>query len=102
LWKRPTKEFNNVGDTLRMGTRISGGPAKSHQESDMPSNAVANPAKARQVDEKALLENGRKRVIEVGGLCESPQFFSNLGSLGCKAEEIGKNPEPLFYAISKV
>jgi hypothetical protein len=51
------------------------------------------------VDEKALLKNGGKRVIEVGSLCESPQFLGDLWCLRCEEEEIGKNPESLFYSL---
>jgi hypothetical protein len=54
------------------------------------------------VDKKTLLKNGGKRIVEVGSLRESPQFLGNLGSLWCEAEEIGKNPESLLYAILKV
>src|SRR5579864_9545414 len=57
-WKRPSKEFNNFLDTLRTHHRIASGAAKSHQETNMTSNAVADCAKARQVDEKTLLKNG--------------------------------------------
>jgi hypothetical protein len=35
-------------------------------------------------------------------LRECPQSFSNLGSLRCETEEIGKHPESLFYLILKV
>ena len=65
----------------------------------MTSNAVADCAKARQVDEKTLLKNGRQRIVEVGSLCESPQFLSDLGSLRCEEEEIGKNSESLLYSL---
>jgi hypothetical protein len=68
----------------------------------MTSNAVADCAKARQVDEQTLLKNGGQRTIEVGSLCESPQFLNDFGSLRCEAEEIGKNPKPLLYTILKV
>jgi len=68
----------------------------------MTSNAVADGAKARQVNEKTLLKNGGERIVEVGSLCESPQFLCDLGSLRGEAEEIGKNPESLLYAILKV
>jgi hypothetical protein len=63
------------------------------------SDAVADCAEARQVDEKALLKNGRQGIVEVGSLRESPQFLSDLGRLRCEAEEIRKNPESFFYAI---
>ncbi|MGA8622461.1 MAG: hypothetical protein WB660_28560 [Candidatus Sulfotelmatobacter sp.] len=68
----------------------------------MTSNAVADGAEARQVDEKSLLKNGGQRIVEVGSFCESPQFLGDLGSLTCEAEEIRKNPESLLYAILKV
>src|SRR5579864_3648709 len=57
-WKRPSKEFNNFFDTLRVHGRIASGSAKPHQETNMTGNAVADCAKARQVDEKTLLKNG--------------------------------------------
>jgi hypothetical protein len=55
----------------------------------MTGNAVADGAKARQVDEKTLFKNSRQRIVEVGCLRESPQFLTDLGSLGREAEEIG-------------
>jgi len=68
----------------------------------MTSDAVVDYAKAREVDEKTLLKNGGKRIVEVCSLRESPQFLNDLGSLRRKAEEIGKNPESPLYAILKV
>jgi hypothetical protein len=68
----------------------------------MTTNAVADGAKARQVDEETLLKNGGERIVEVGGLCESPQFLSDLRSLRCEAKEIGKNPEPLLYSLLQI
>ncbi|MCU1296452.1 MAG: hypothetical protein JWO91_730 [Acidobacteriaceae bacterium] len=58
-WKRPSNESNNVCNTLRTHRRIASGTAKSHQEANMTRNAVADCAKARQVDEKTLLKHGR-------------------------------------------
>jgi hypothetical protein len=94
--------LNNVGNTLGTRSRIACRTAKSHQKTNMATNAIADSAKARQVDEKTLLENGRQRIVEVGSLCESPQILSNLGSRRCETEEIRKNPESLLYAIFKV
>ena len=68
----------------------------------MTTNAVAHSAKARQVDEKTLLENGRQRIVEVGSFCESPQFPDDIGRFGCEAEKIGKNPQSLLDPILKV
>ena len=68
----------------------------------MTSNAVADSAEARQVDEKSLLKNGGQRIVKVGSLCESPQCLGDLGSLRCEAEEIGKKPKSLLYSILKV
>jgi len=65
----------------------------------MTSNAVPDCAKARQVDEKTLFKNGWQRIVEVGSLCESPQFLNDLGSLSCEPEEVGENAESLLYAI---
>ena len=59
----------------------------------MTSNTVADCAKAREVDEKTLLKNGGERIVEIGCLCESPQFLCDLGSLRGEAEEVGKNTE---------
>jgi len=66
------------------------------------SNAIADGAEPGEVDEKTLLKNGGQRIIEVGSLRESPQFLGDLGSLGCEAEEIGKNPESFLYALLEV
>jgi hypothetical protein len=66
------------------------------------SNAIADGAEAGEVNEKTLLENGGQRIIEVGRLRKSPQFLGDLGSLGCEAEEIGKNPESFLYALLEV
>jgi hypothetical protein len=98
-WKGPSKEFNDICDTLRTHIRIASRMAEPHQETNMTSNAVADGAKARQVDEKTLLKNGGQRIVEVGSLGESPQFLGDLGSLRCEAEKIGKNSEPLPYSI---
>jgi hypothetical protein len=68
----------------------------------MTTDAIANCAKAREVNEKTLLKNGGQRIVEVGSFCESPQFLTDLGNLRCEAEEIRKNPESLLYAILKV
>jgi hypothetical protein len=99
-WKRPLKELNNICNTLRAHGRVAGGTAQSHQETNMTSNAVANGAEARQVDEKSLLKNGGQRIVEVGSFCESKKFLSDLGSLRCDAEEIGKDPESLLDTVS--
>ena len=101
-WKGPSKEFDDICDTLCTHTRIASGTAKPNQETNMTSNAVADGAKARQVDEKALLKNGGQRIVEVGSLGESPQFLNYLGSLRCEAEEIGKDSESSLDAILKV
>src|SRR4029077_20044555 len=100
--KRPSKEFNDVCNTFRTHNRIASGTAKSHQETNMTSNTVADCAKARQVDEKTLLKNGGQRIVEIGSLCESPQFLNDFRSRRREAEEIGKNPESLLYAVLKV
>jgi hypothetical protein len=68
----------------------------------MASDAVADCAKARQVNEKPFLKNGGQRIVEVGSLCEPPQFLNDLRSLRCEPEEIWKNPESLPYATLKV
>jgi hypothetical protein len=68
----------------------------------MTSNAITDCAKARQMNEKPLLKNGGQRVVEVGGLCESPEFLNNLGGFVRKAEEVGKYTESRLYAILKV
>ena len=48
------------------------------------------------------LKREGERIVEISGLCESPEFRSNLGSLGRESEEIGKNPESLLYTILKI
>jgi hypothetical protein len=73
--------------------------AKSYKESYVTRNAVTDGAKARQVDEKTLFKNRGQRIVEVGSLCECPQFLDDLGSLRRKEEEIGKNPESLLYSL---
>ena len=100
--ERPSKKLNNICNTLRKRRRIARRAAKSHQETNVTSNAVADCAKARQVDEKTLLEEGREGIVEVGSLCESPEFLSDFGSFRRKAEEIWKNPESPFYTIREV
>jgi len=100
--KRPPKELNHVRSTLRARSWITSGTAKPNQESNMTSNAVADGTKPREVNEEPLLKDRGKGIVEVGSLCESPQFRSDLGSLGCEAEEIWKNPESPLYAILKL
>ena len=65
----------------------------------MTSNAVADCAKAREMDEKTLFKDGRQRIVEIGSLRESPQFLSDLGRLRCKAKEIWQNPESRLYLL---
>jgi len=91
--KGPSKEFDNVRNALRKRGRIASGPAKSYKESYVTCNAIADCAKAREVDEKTLLKNGGQRIVEVGSFRESPQFLSDLRSLGSETEEIRKNPK---------
>jgi hypothetical protein len=62
-------------------------------------DAIADCAKAREVNEKTLLKNGGQRIVEVGSFGESPEFLSDLGNLRCEAEEIRKKPEPLLYSL---
>jgi len=100
-WKRPAKEFNDICDCLCAHGRIAGRTTKPHQETYVTCNAIPDCAKARQVDEETLLENRGERIVEVSSLCETPQFFNNLGSLSREAEEIGKDSESLFDAIIK-
>jgi hypothetical protein len=101
-WKGPSKECDDFCDALCTRSRIASRAPKPHQEANVASNAVADGAEAREVDEKTLLKNGGQRIIEVGSLRKSPQFLGDLGSLGCEAEEIGKNSESLLYAILEV
>src|SRR5450432_2214946 len=100
--KRPSKEGNDLCNRLRAGSWIPRGTAESQQETDVTTDAVADCAKARQVDEKAFLKDGGQRIIEVSGLGETPQFFGDLEGLGRKTEKIGKDPESLFYATRKI
>jgi hypothetical protein len=51
------------------------------------------------VDEKAFLEDRRKRIIEVSGLGKTPQVF---GDLGCQAEKVGKDAASLFYTTGQI
>jgi hypothetical protein len=101
-WKGPSKEFNDICDSLCTHVPIASGTAKSYKESYVTCNAIADCAKAREVDEKTLLENRGQRIVEVGSFCEAPQFFGDLRSLRCETEEIGKDSESLGYAILKV
>lgn len=66
----------------------------------MTSYTVADRAKARKVNEKTLLKNRGQRVVEVGGLCESPQLFNDLGSLRSEPEEIWNNSKSFLDALS--
>ena len=101
-WKGASKEFDNVRNALRTRRQIASGMAKSYQESYVTCDAVADRAKARQVDKKTFLKNGGQRIVEVGSFCESPQFLSDLGSFGGEAEEIGKNPKSSLNALPQV
>jgi hypothetical protein len=78
---------------LRTHSRIVSGTAKSYKETYVTCNAIADRAKAREVDEKTLLRNGGQRIVGVGRFRESPQFLSDLRSLGSETEEIRKNPK---------
>ena len=100
--KGPSKEFDNVRDALRARGRIASGMTKPYKKSYMPSNAVADRAKARQMDKKTLLKNGGQRSVEVGSLCESPQFLGDLGSLRREVEEIWKNSQSPLNTLSQV
>jgi hypothetical protein len=65
----------------------------------MTSNAIADCAKAREMDEKTLLKNGGQRIVEVGSFCESPEFLGDLRGLRCKTEEIGKNSKSFLNTL---
>ncbi len=78
-----SKEFDNVRNALCTRGRIASGMAKSYKEPNVARNAITDGAKAREVDKKTLFKSGGKRIVEVGSLCESPQFLSDLGSLRC-------------------
>jgi hypothetical protein len=62
----------------------------------MAGDAVADGTKARKIDEKSLLENRMQRVIQIGSLGKSPQFFGDLGSLGREPEEVRKHTKPFI------
>ena len=98
-WKGPSEEFNNLCDALRARDRIAGRTAKSYKKPYVTCNAIADCAKARQVDEKTFLKNGGQRIVEVGSFRESPQFLGDLGSLRCEAKEIRKNPKSLLDTL---
>ena len=57
-WKRPLQKLNYLCNALGAHGRVASRPAKSYQEADVSSDAVANCAKARQVDEETLFESG--------------------------------------------
>jgi hypothetical protein len=97
-WKGASKEFDNVRNALRTRRQIASGMAKSYQESYVTCDAVADRAKARQVDKKTFLKNGGQRIVEVGSFCESLQFLSDRSFRG-EAEEIGKNPKSSLTAL---
>ncbi len=98
-WKRPSKEFHNILNSLRTYSRIACGTAKSHQETNMTANAVADSEKRERWTKKTLLKNGGERIVEIGGLCESEQFLNDLRSLRREAKEIRKDPESTLHAI---
>jgi|HubBroStandDraft_3_1064219.scaffolds.fasta_scaffold650551_2 hypothetical protein len=98
--KRPLKELNDICNALCKHSRVASGTAKPQQKTSMTSNAVADGAEARQVDEKTLFKNGGQRIVQVGSLRESPQFLGDLGRVRCEAEEIGKDPESLLDTFS--
>ena len=60
-WERASKQLNHICNTLSTHSRITSGTAKSHQESNMTTDAIADCAKARQVNEKPLLKD---RTVE--------------------------------------
>ncbi len=97
--KGPSKKFDHIRNALGTRGRIAAGMAKPYKESCVTCNAIADCAKAREVNKKTLLENGRQWIVEIGSFCESPKFFSDLGSLRREAEEIWKYPKSPFDTL---
>ena len=96
------KQLDHVRHALRAHIGVASRTAKSHQETRVTGDAVANCAKAGQVNKKPLLKNRGEGIIEVGRLCECPKFCCDLGSFRCEAKEIRDDPESLLYAIFKI
>jgi hypothetical protein len=75
---------------------VASRPTKSNQETGVAGDAVAHCTKSRKIDEKSFLKNEGKRVIEIGRLSKSPEFFGYLGSLGLQPKEIRKHTKALI------
>jgi hypothetical protein len=52
--------------TVITGIRIAGRPTESQQEAAVSRNAVANFAKAREIDKQPFLEQRRDRGVQIG------------------------------------
>jgi hypothetical protein len=56
-------------------------------------DTIAHFAEAREVDKKSFLKEGWDGAVQIGGLCEYPQFVHDEGSIRSGPEKIGHQPE---------
>ena len=61
--ERCPQKPNHLFNTLDVGLWITGGVTQSDQKSEMTQNAVADLAEPRKVNEQALLEERRQRIV---------------------------------------
>src|ERR1700733_7586560 len=95
-WEGTSEKPNDFLSAVNPGRRLPRRTTKPCQETRVSCNAIADGAKAGQINEEAFLKKGWQGIIEVCGLSKSPKFLSDLGCFGRKAKEIWQHAEPLF------
>jgi hypothetical protein len=80
-------------DSLGSRVGVSGRPALADEKADVTDDAVADLAEPREMDEEALLEQRRKRAIQVSRLRKLPEFLEQPRRRFGGTEEIGEDAE---------
>src|SRR6185436_1719397 len=91
----PAQHLDHLLDGLRPGVCVAGRPALTDEKADVPDDAVADLAEAREMDEEALLEERGQWAVEIGGPGKLPEFLDQPWCRICGAEEVGEDPETI-------
>jgi len=84
-------------DGLRRAVGVARRMAQADQKPQVTRNAVANLAKARQIHEEPLLEERRKRIIQVREFRKSPKVDGDLRFARGETEKIRQHAESLAH-----
>lgn len=90
------KQGRHLSDRVRLCCRIAGRAAAAEEKARVSDDAVANRTEAGEMDEQALLEERRQRVVQVAAGGERPQVLRDLGRRSGTAKEVGHDAEAAF------